>query len=89
MIAPDQMTLDEMRAALSKATGAFFHDRFARLSELTPYKREYMVSVLRLLIEHSYLGEEMKRMAQHARMPESVKAMLAELGVGGLEGAAE
>lgn len=82
VIQPDGMTIDEMRAALAKATGAFFHDKFARLGELTPYKRQYMVSVLKLLIEHSYLGAEMKKMAQHGRMPESVREMLKELGIG-------
>ena len=40
-----------------------------------------MVSVLRLLIEHSYLGREMHQMAAGKEMPESVKRMLAELGL--------
>jgi hypothetical protein len=40
-----------------------------------------MVKVLKLLIEHGYLGAEMKRMAGHASMPESVKQMLREIGM--------
>jgi hypothetical protein len=37
------------------------------------------VKVLKLLIEKSYLGQEMHRMASGAAMPESVKKMLAEI----------
>jgi len=37
--------------------------------------------VLKLLIEHSYLGAEMKQMAGHAGMPDSVKQMLREIGM--------
>jgi hypothetical protein len=37
--------------------------------------------VLKLLIENSYLGAEMKRMAGHASMPDSVKEMLREIGM--------
>jgi anaerobic magnesium-protoporphyrin IX monomethyl ester cyclase len=81
VIAPRGMTLQDMRHALHKATGDFFHDKFRRLGELPPAKRRFMVSVLKLLIEHSYLGEEMRAMAGHARMPESVRRMLAEVGV--------
>jgi hypothetical protein len=39
------------------------------------------VKVLKLLIEHSYLGAEMKQMASHAAMPDSVKQMLREIGM--------
>jgi anaerobic magnesium-protoporphyrin IX monomethyl ester cyclase len=77
---PDNMTMQELQQELHRATGHFFHDKFKNLSKLTPEKREFMVSVLKLLIENSYLGHEMHRMAAGAEMPESVRAMLAELG---------
>jgi hypothetical protein len=38
-----------------------------------------MVRVLKLLIENSYLGQEMHRMASGAQMPDSVRKMLADL----------
>jgi len=38
------------------------------------------VSVLKLLIEKSYLGHEMHHMAKGGEMPESVRKMLAEIG---------
>ncbi len=81
VVKPRDMTLEEMRQALFKATGSFFHDKFERLDQLTPHKRNYMIDVLRLLIEHSYLGDEMKKMAGHASMPPAVRRMLAELGI--------
>jgi anaerobic magnesium-protoporphyrin IX monomethyl ester cyclase len=76
---PDGMTVDELRSELHRATGHFFQDKFRNLSRLAPGKRSFMVRVLKLLIENSYLGEEMRRMAGHAAMPDSVKEMLAAL----------
>ena len=76
---PDNMTMEEMHSELHRATGHFFYDKFKNLSKLTPEKRAFMVKVLKLLIENSYLGHEMHAMASNAQMPESVKAMLAEL----------
>ena len=81
VVKPKNMTMEEMTRELHKATGDFFHDRFRRLHELSPEKRKFMVSVLRLLIEHSYLGEEMRHMAAGAAMPEHVKKVLEEAGI--------
>ncbi|HEY6004009.1 MAG TPA: radical SAM protein, partial [Anaeromyxobacter sp.] len=76
---PDNMTMEELQGELHRATGHFFHDKFKNLAKLAPEKRSFMVRVLKLLIENSYLGQEMRHMAGHAQMPESVKAMLAEI----------
>jgi anaerobic magnesium-protoporphyrin IX monomethyl ester cyclase len=76
---PDNMTLEELHSELHRATGHFFYDKFKNLSKLSPDKRAFMVKVLKLLIENSYLGHEMHAMASNAQMPESVKRMLAEL----------
>ncbi|HEX9051013.1 MAG TPA: cobalamin-dependent protein [Anaeromyxobacter sp.] len=76
---PDNMTMEELHAELHRATGHFFHDKFRNLSKLAPGKRTFLVRVLKLLIENSYLGQEMRHMAGGAQMPEPVKAMLAEI----------
>jgi len=81
VIKPKHLSLFEMNLELMKATGHFFHDKFEHLDDLAPHKREYMVDVLRLLIEHSYLGKEMAAMASHADMPPAVKRMLKELNI--------
>ncbi len=79
VIKPDNMTMEELHAELHRATGHFFHDKFKNLSKLSPEKRAFMVRVLKLLIENSYLGDEMRHMAGHAQMPEPVRRMLAEI----------
>jgi len=81
VIKPTDMTLDEMRLALHRATGHFFKDKFERLGELSPKKQKFMVSVLKLLIEKSYLGKEMRAMAEHAEMPEAVRQMAKTFGI--------
>lgn len=78
---PDNMTMEEMQSELHRATGHFFHDKFKNLAKLSPEKRAFMVKVLKLLIENSYLGKEMHHMASGGEMPESVRAMLAEIGM--------
>jgi anaerobic magnesium-protoporphyrin IX monomethyl ester cyclase len=80
VVKPDAMTIDEMRSELHRATGHFFHDKFMNLDKLSPWKRAFMVRVLKLLIEESYLGKEMHQMASGAKMPDSVRKMLAEIG---------
>ena len=74
---PDNMTMEELHGELHRATGHFFRHKFENLRALSPEKRSFMVRVLKLLIENSYLGDEMRRMAGHAQMPDSVKQMLA------------
>jgi anaerobic magnesium-protoporphyrin IX monomethyl ester cyclase len=83
---PDNMTLEEVQSELHRATGHFFRDKFEKLDKLTPEKRTFMVKVLKLLIENSYLGHEMHRMASGAHMPESVRKMLAEIQAADVSG---
>ena len=84
VVKPDGMTLEELQRELHRATGHFFHDKFKNLGKLSPWKRDFMIRVLKLLIENSYLGKEMHHMASGAQMPEPVRRMLAEIeGAGG------
>jgi anaerobic magnesium-protoporphyrin IX monomethyl ester cyclase len=79
VVKPDAMTLEQMQGELHRATGHFFHDKFKNLDKLSPWKRAFMVRVLKLLIEESYLGKQMHQMAAGAEMPDSVRKMLAEI----------
>lgn len=79
VVKPDAMTLEAMQQELHRATGHFFHDKFVNLDKLSSWKRSFMVRVLKLLIENSYLGKEMHQMAKGAKMPEAVRKMLAEM----------
>jgi anaerobic magnesium-protoporphyrin IX monomethyl ester cyclase len=83
---PDNMTMEEMQSELHRATGHFFRDKFENLGRLTPEKRSFMVKVLKLLIENSYLGHEMHRMASGAQMPEAVRTMIAEIQAADISG---
>ncbi|MFV2071543.1 MAG: radical SAM protein [Thermoanaerobaculales bacterium] len=81
VVKPERMTIDEMNQALQGATSEFFRDKFHRLNELPEGKRRFMVAVLKLLIEHSYLGEQMRAMAARAKMPAAMGHLLEEVGL--------
>lgn len=77
VIKPKNMTLEELGLELGKASQKFFMHKFRTLGTLTPWKQEFMLSVLDLLINHSYLAGQMKAaMRDGAEMPAEVKALL-------------
>jgi len=74
VIKPKNMTLEELEQELGKASQKFFMHKFQHLHELSPWKQEFMLSVLDLLINHSYLAGQMK-----AAMREGGKSMPPEV----------
>lgn len=77
VIKPKNMTMEELGRELGKASQKFFMHKFQTLNTLSPWKREFMVSVLDLLMNHSYLAGQMKAaMRDGAGMPDEVRAML-------------
>ena len=51
--------------------------KFQNLDKLTPWKQEFMLSVLDILINHSYLAEQMKEAMKEGReMPPEVRELL-------------
>ncbi|MBI5494968.1 MAG: cobalamin B12-binding domain-containing protein [Deltaproteobacteria bacterium] len=81
VVQPDKMSLAEMQRELHRATGHFFMHKFMHLEQLPPAKQDFMIRVLKLLIEHSYLGKEMREMAGHAAMPPQIRELLGKLGL--------
>jgi anaerobic magnesium-protoporphyrin IX monomethyl ester cyclase len=80
VVKPDAMTLEEVERELGKASRNFFMHKFQNLDKLTPWKREFMLSVFDILINHSYLSGQMQEMAAgSAQMPEAVRAMLKQV----------
>ncbi|MCL5292112.1 MAG: B12-binding domain-containing radical SAM protein [Actinobacteria bacterium] len=73
VIKPVAMRVEELSDALLRCFRDFYIGKFARLDDLSPFKREYMLKVAKLLAEHSYLKEQMKGMGE---MPAEVKALL-------------
>ena len=77
VIKPKNMTLQELERELGRASQKFFMHKFQHLHELTPWKQEFMLSVLDLLINHSYLAGQMKEaMKDGKEMPEEVRQLL-------------
>src|SRR6185369_17665623 len=60
VIKPRNMTMEELGRELGNASRKFFMHKFQNLHRLTPWKQEFMLSVLDLLINHSYLADQMK-----------------------------
>jgi anaerobic magnesium-protoporphyrin IX monomethyl ester cyclase len=77
VVKPKNMTLQELERELGKAAQKFFMHKFQHLHELSPWKQEFMLSVLDLLMNHSYLAGQMKTaMREGKEMPPEVRAML-------------
>jgi anaerobic magnesium-protoporphyrin IX monomethyl ester cyclase len=74
VVKPEKMTIDELRDELNKATRLFYTDKFSKLKSMTSFKRDYMISVMKLLMEHSYIASEIKSV--EASMPEEMRRFL-------------
>jgi anaerobic magnesium-protoporphyrin IX monomethyl ester cyclase len=71
VVKPANMTIDELRDELNKATRLFYMDKFSKLQGMTAFKRDYMIAVMKLLMEHSCIGTQIKSI--HASMPDEMK----------------
>lgn len=77
VIKPKNMTVQELERELGKASQKFFMHKFQNLHELSPWKQEFMLSVLDILVNHSYLAGQMKTaMKEGKEMPEEVIALM-------------
>lgn len=74
VVKPTNMTIDELRDELNKATRLFYMDKFSKLKNMTAFKSDYMISVMRLLMEHSYIASQIKSVKN--AMPEEVRRFL-------------
>ncbi|TWJ32959.1 B12-binding domain-containing radical SAM protein [Geobacter argillaceus] len=78
VLKPKNMTMAELERELGKASQKFYMHKFQHLHELTPWKQEFMLSVLDIFINHSYLAGQMKAAMKESgkQMPEEVKNLL-------------
>ncbi len=60
VIRPINMDRAELKRLMMIATAEFFKHRLKNLSSLTPFKRDFLLRVVRLILERSYLSEEMR-----------------------------
>jgi anaerobic magnesium-protoporphyrin IX monomethyl ester cyclase len=77
VIKPKNMTVEQLEKELGKAAQKFYMHKFQHLHELSPWKQEFMLSVLDIFINHSYLAGQMKAAMKEGKdMPEEVKALM-------------
>lgn len=62
VIKPHGMTLDEVHAQLFRGFREFYMDKMKRIRTMPPWKQEFMMILMKLLMEHSYLKDQMKEM---------------------------
>ena len=60
VIKPVNMSIKELSQELLNATRLFYMDKLKNLDNMSSYKKEFMLSVMKLLMEHSYLAKEIK-----------------------------
>lgn len=77
VVKPRAMTCSEVEKELASAFRRFYMHRLKGLSGMPAFKRDYMISVTKLLASHSYLKEQMKEMGNTAGIPDEVRGILA------------
>lgn len=84
VVKPTAMTLDALQQELGRAAMEFYLHKFHNLDRLSSWKQEFMLAVLDLLVNHSYLAGQMKGMAGHGReMPPQVKEIFSSMKTSG------
>lgn len=77
VIKPRNMTLDELESELGRASQQFYMHKFRNIHHLSSWKQEFMLSVLDLLVNHSYLAGQMRAMMKEGKeMPAEVRNIL-------------
>jgi anaerobic magnesium-protoporphyrin IX monomethyl ester cyclase len=62
VIKPLSMTLEEVHAQLFRGFREFYMDKMKRIKTMPPWKQDFMKILMKLLMEHSYLKDQMKGM---------------------------
>ena len=60
VVKPVAMTLDEVREQLFLGFREFYQDKMRRVGTLPAWKQQFMRTLMKLLMEHSYLRDQMK-----------------------------
>lgn len=77
VIKPKAMTVEELERELGRASQKFYMHKFQKLHDLSPWKQTFMVAVLDILINNSYLAGQMRAMMKEGKeMPPEVQALL-------------
>ena len=71
IVKPHNMTREELNGHLLRAFKEFYMDKLTAIEEMSEFKKNYMIEVTRLLINDSYLSNQMK-----GEMPPKVKQLI-------------
>ncbi|NJD75868.1 MAG: radical SAM protein [Candidatus Methanoperedens sp.] len=71
IVKPNNMTREELNKHLLKAFREFYMEKLTKIDELSEFKKNYMIDVTRLLINDSYLANQMK-----GEMPPGVRQFI-------------
>ena len=76
VIKPVGMTLDEVRAQLFRGFKEFYMNKMRQVPSMPAWKQQFMRSLMKLLMEHSYLKDQMAGLScpMHAAKPADVDA---------------
>ena len=73
VIKPVNMTIDEVRAELFRGFRDFYIHKMNGFHALPKWKQEFMKSLMKLLMEHSYLKEQMAGLELPAGMTDAAE----------------
>jgi len=59
VIKPEAMSLEQVRQQLFRGFREFYHNKMKRFNALPAWKQQFMKTLMKLLMEHSYLREQM------------------------------
>lgn len=62
IIRPEAMSLDEVREQLFHGFREFYRNKMRQMRTMPEWKRDFMKSLMKLLLEHSYLRDQMAEM---------------------------
>lgn len=76
VVKPEALTRAELAAEMDRAHRIFYAHKMRNLDALPAAKRAFMLAVMDLLVNHSYLGEKMRGLAEDGRpMPPEMRAI--------------
>lgn len=78
VVKPIQMTREQLSQELLNAFRTFYMGKLSQLHKMSEFKRNYMISVTRLLATHSYLADQMKSFGK-GKMPAKIHKYLADV----------
>lgn len=77
VLKPTRMTVEELEKELGKAAQKFYMHKFQNLDKMSNWKKDFMLAVLDIFINHSYLAGQIKAaMKEGKEMPPEVKALI-------------